>query len=146
MNKKIDYQHLYDSRTHEEIKDYLKLVDNTRLRVSEVLRKILIEDDIFKIVSDISIQVDPCVADLFWVIAEDDIFWFSLNFWTILRHQILGLTRSIRGFEVMLANGVWFIEHPDGTADFWKLTPEQIETKIRSSIIKRILSLEKLKS
>ena len=65
MNKKIDYQHLYDSRTHEEIKDYLKLVDNTRLRVSEVLRKILIEDDIFKIVSDISIQVDPCVADLF---------------------------------------------------------------------------------
>lgn len=145
MNKNIDYQHLYDSRTHDEIKDYLKLVDNTRLMVSEVLRKILIESDISKIASDISIQVDPCVVDLFWVFAEDDIFWFSLNLWTILRHQILGLTRSIRGFEVMLAKGVWFTENPDWTAIFWKLTPEQIEAKIRSSIIKRLSSLEKLK-
>lgn len=144
MDKDVSYQHLYDSLTEDEIRGYLELANSARLRVAEILKNILAKPSISEIVSEITIQVDPCVSELFWIIAANDTFWYSFNPWTALRHKICWLACSIGGFETMLSEGVWFIDNPDGTMGFWKLTPEQIELKIRNSLTRRIASLEKL--
>lgn len=139
----FDKQTEYDTMDEWEKREYLALVERTKITVRTAIEQALVHPDIRTGALILRENISSLISDIMNYIASHDAVGFSMNAGTDLRHTLIWLSKALSAIEFIFSKGSWFNTDDvtgriEGMREYSPLEQEQISRDLLEKKLKKL--------